>query len=437
MRKVLSAISISLLVLMISAAGICAQEKVIEKSGKKPAWVNSVEKGYIIEMGHGTTADEAKEKAMLQIKESMIRSVADLVSSSTTMTSIVKMTNNKSQINDDFTTAVRSRTAKMPFIKGISVSKASDFYWEKVKDPKTGAVSVNYHIKYPFPNSELNAIIAEFEKDMKEKAMMVEALCQPAANSTNLDEIVQKFRELLSLIPQLEEPVKTNALVCEATYRNLLKSLSILSTASSAGNLSYIISSGGKTFRSTSKPLIKSNCAGNFTFTTSADTSKIGYSYNGCYESQANKVSVEYHFEDITMKSEFPFEIGAGKIEFSLSDGVSITETDGDSLSIRQCQVRVNLNLKFATGFIVKRITLELPGASPVRFEGLSIKVSGKGLHAISAEGSAMIRKSTVSSRQGLGNQASGSIEYFDPMSGTTAVYKFYNEKTDIRLLQQ
>lgn len=148
-------------------------------------------------------------------------------------------------------------------------------------------------------------------------------------------------------------------------------------------------------------------------------------------------MSVEYHFEDITMKSEFPFEIGAGKIEFSLSDGVSITETDGDSLSIRQCQVRVNLNLKFATGFIVKRITLELPGASPVRFEGLSIKVSGKGLHAISAEGSAMIRKSTVSSRQGLGNQASGSIEYFDPMSGTTAVYKFYNEKTDIRLLQQ
>lgn len=437
MRKVLSAICISLLIMIMAAANSHAQDKVIEKSGKKPAWVNSVEKGYIIEMGHAATADEAKERAMLQIKESMIRSVADLVSSSSTMNSVVKMTNNKSQITDDFTSAIRSRTAKMPFIKGISVSKATDFYWEKVKDPKSGAVSVNYHIKYPFPNSELNAIIAEFERDMKEKAMMVEAICQFAGTSTNLDEILQKFRELLSLIPQLEEPVKTNAMVCEATFRNLLKSMSILSTASSAGQLAYIISSGGRTFRSTSRPLMKSNCAGNFTFTTSADTNKIEYSFNGCYESQANKVSVEYRFEDIIMKSEFPFDISAGKVEFSLVEGIQLTETDGDSLNIRQCQVSLNLNSKFAAGFVVKRITIELSGASPLRFEGLGIKVRGKGIHAISAECNTMIKKNLVSSRQGLGNQASGSIEYFDPMSGISSVYKFYNEKTNVRLLQQ
>jgi len=428
---------IALLLLMITASPcLMAQEKVMEKSGKKPAWVNTVEKGYIIEMGKGLTADEAKDKAMEKIRESIIRSVAEQITATASQSTVETRTGNNFQLTADYKSAILTRTATLPFVKGISASKAEDFYWEKISDKKSGAVWVNYHIKYPFSEAELGMIIMDFEKEQKEKEMAVMGLSQVPAQSYNLDEIVQKYRELLSLLPGLEEPVKGAAMLCLAKYQGLLKSVSFKTVSAVPGKIAYILTSGGKTYRYTSKPLIRSNCAGSLSFTSSADTNKISYEYNGCYESQPNKIMVEYEFEDIAVKNEFPFDINAGKVDFSIVDGFRLTEEDGDSLYIRQCTLGFSINSKYMTGFTIKSVKLEFSGGGPATFDGLDLKVSGKGIRSLSAEGHMSLRRNRIASRQGMPEMVSGSIQYVNLATGATGILKFYSEKVSLYLQQ-
>jgi hypothetical protein len=296
---------------------------------------------------------------------------------------------------------------------------------------------VDYHIKYPFSEAELGMIIMDFEKDQKEKQLVVMDICQVADNSINLDEIVQKYRELLSLLPQLEDPVKGEAHLCLSKYQGLLKSFSFQVVSAAPGQIAYLLRSGGKTFRFTSKPLIKSNCAGSLSFNTSADTNIITYTYNGCYNSQVNKISIEYRLEDISIKNEVTIDISSGKVEFAIVDGFRLSEEDGDSLYVRQCGLVFRINSKYAAGFSIRSIRLDFPGTVPVNFDGKDMKVTGKGIHSLSTDGSMFIKRATFSSRQGLAGLVSGSMEYVNLSNGESGILKFYSEKIDVRLLQK
>ncbi|MEI8004699.1 MAG: hypothetical protein WCI48_00725 [Bacteroidota bacterium] len=436
MKRLLMPLAILMLLLVTFLPRLTAQEKVIEKSGKKADWVNSVAKGYIIETGKGLTADEAKDKAMDKIRESIIRSVAEQITATSSQNTVETRTGNNFQLTADYKSAILTRTAKMPFVKGISASNAEDFYWEKISDKKSGATWVNYYIKYPFSEAELGMIIMDFEKDQKEKEMAVMSLSQVPGQSNNLDEIVQKYRELLSLIPDLEDPVKGAAHLCLAKYQGLLKSFSLKTVSAVPGKLAYFLTSGGKTYRYTSKPLIRSNCAGPFSFTSSTDTNKISYEYNGCFDSQVNKIIVEYEFEDIVVKNEFPFDVSAGKVDFSIVDGFRLTEDDGDSLYIRQCTLGFSINSKYQTGFTIKSVKLEFSGGGPAMFDGLNLKVSGKGIRSLSAEGHMSLRRNRIASRQGMPEMVSGSIQYVNLSTGAAGILKFYSEKVSLYLQQ-
>lgn len=270
----------------------------------------------------------------------------------------------------------------------------------------------------------------------QEKEILLKGISQVADQSRNLDEIVQKYNELLGLMPQIEDTLKGEASVCLAKYQGLLKSVSFKTISSSPGKLVYFLTSGGKTYRCTSKPLIRSNCAGSFSFTSSTDTNKISYEYNGCFEGQANKIIVEYQFEDILVKNEFPFDINAGKVDFSIVDGFRLTEEDGDSLYIRQCTLGFSINSKYQTGFTIKSVKLEFSGGGPATFDGLDLKVNGKGIRSLSAEGHMSLRRNRIASRQGMPEMVSGSIQYVNLATGATGIFKFYSEKVSLYLQQ-
>jgi hypothetical protein len=426
---------IIILVLMIAFQS-SGQEKIIEKSGKKPKWVNSVEKGYIIETGKALSADEARNKALERVRESIIRAVAEQITATSAQSTVETRTGNTYQVSGDYSSAILTRTAKMPFVKGISSSKAEGFYWEKVLDKRSGSTWVMYHIRYPFSEAELGMIIMDFEKDQKEKEMTVMEISDLATASTNLDEITGKYRELLSLLPQLEEPVKGEAMLCLAKYQGILKSFSFQTISSTPGHIEYRLTSGGKSYTCTSKPIIKSNCAGSFTFSTSSNNS-IDYDYKGCYESQVNKISVEYIFEDIHIKNEFPLNINADKVEFSLSDGFRLLEITGDSLYIRQAELEFSLNSKYASEFNIYKITIEFPNSGTLLFNNVNIKVSGKGIHLLVVKSITPISKILCQQGFALNNLVSGIIEYRNLSTGIQGIQRFYNEKMVMSFFRQ
>jgi len=113
-KRSLMPVVVLLLLLLTSLPRLIAQEKVIEKSGKKPDWVNTISKGYIIEMGKGLTADEAKDKAMDKIRESIIRSVAEQITATSSQSTVETRTGNNFQLTGDYKSAILTRTATLP-----------------------------------------------------------------------------------------------------------------------------------------------------------------------------------------------------------------------------------------------------------------------------------------------------------------------------------
>jgi hypothetical protein len=67
-------------------------------------------------------------------------------------------------------------TADIPSLKGLSLNKVSEFYWEKLKDKQSGEISVAYHVMYPFSKLQLQQLLDEFNKKEQEMTNQLNAI---------------------------------------------------------------------------------------------------------------------------------------------------------------------------------------------------------------------------------------------------------------------
>ena len=157
-----------------------AQYKVEESSAKKmPEWVMSTEKDYLIVTATGGDIEEAKAAVIENVKKQIAQSIATrIVAESNLQTSAFESgdTFSKSQ---SLETSVMSRTAKLPFIGEISLSKAADYYWERRFYRTTGRYEYFYAVKYPFSDFEMRQLVTEYQlydKGLNERLAKFETL---------------------------------------------------------------------------------------------------------------------------------------------------------------------------------------------------------------------------------------------------------------------
>ena len=189
---------------------IC-QEKVIDKSGKAPKWINSTQKDFIIESGNGASIDEAKDRALINVKESIVKSVAEKITSTSEDKTMQEREGNSYKITGNYQSVIRSKTADLPFIKGISLNKVSDFYWEKLKDKKSGSVAYSYYLKYPFNDLELQSIILDYEMSQKKITEGLNDAIEGIDELPTIEQLLEKIQTLRGIIPQLDETDKVTA----------------------------------------------------------------------------------------------------------------------------------------------------------------------------------------------------------------------------------
>ena len=137
-----------------------AQYKVEESSAKKmPEWVMSTEKDYLIVTATGGDIEEAKAAVIESVKRQIAQSIATrIVAESNLQTSAFESGDSFSK-SQSLETSVMSRTAKLPFIGEISLSKAADYYWERRYYRSTGRYDYFYAVKYPFSDFETGSQI--------------------------------------------------------------------------------------------------------------------------------------------------------------------------------------------------------------------------------------------------------------------------------------
>ena len=200
---------ISAFLLLLMPLTLAAQMKVVEESAKRtPEWVNAAVEDYLIVSVSGKTKEEARQKALNEVTEQIIRAVANNVSVTQMNTMSEENVNGKIESKDVYTYLSKSQSANLPFLKGISMSKAEEIYWEKLRDKKTKEERIDYWVKYPFPSYELEDLIAEFEKLDAGKVRQYEALKAELPQVSSVEQIGRNIDALESLADYFFDDVR-------------------------------------------------------------------------------------------------------------------------------------------------------------------------------------------------------------------------------------
>ncbi len=149
---------------VIFPLSLLAQYSVSDKSGKKPDWTMSMEKGFIVGIGNGTAIEDAKENAMVNVKAQITTAVADHISSTSVSKSTEITANKLSELYQSFSNVITTQSGKRDYLQGVSASNVVAFYWEKLTDKQTKAVKYQYFVKYPFSQFDLDDLVEDFRK---------------------------------------------------------------------------------------------------------------------------------------------------------------------------------------------------------------------------------------------------------------------------------
>lgn len=160
---------LSALVLAIAAAfSASAQKKefkVEESSARNmPEWVNSVERDFLIATASGGDIEEAKAAVIENVKKQIAQSIATRIVSESSLTTSAYQSGSDFSKTQNLESSILSRTAKLPFIGEISLSKAADYYWERRYYRSTGRYEYFYAVKYPFSEFEMKKLVMEYQE---------------------------------------------------------------------------------------------------------------------------------------------------------------------------------------------------------------------------------------------------------------------------------
>jgi hypothetical protein len=299
-------------VLVVLSTACAAQIKVIEKSARKaPAWVNGIEKNFLIVSATARDVEEAKEKILNSIREQIVHAVAVNVQSSAAMNVQETVLDGKvRQFLETTGTTIHTKSGNVPFLNEIALSNAVDYYWEKQQDKKTKAVTILYHVKYPFPEIELQQLVFEFKEADEKMTAQLTALCESIETTGNVEDIGKNIIALQELQKLFDDGRKNQAGACITNYRNLYTYISLEEREHPTGNLSYQLMLNGKPAVTIQKPRVKSNCADNIKIKLHDNGSAdIGYQIDGCYAGSDNYIEVTYNFGGKNVTQKFFFTV--------------------------------------------------------------------------------------------------------------------------------
>ena len=420
------------LLISFSAINSFAQEKVIEKSKRKrPDWVHSTQKDYIIATGRGKTIDEAKDNVVTEIQNEIVNSVAIYVKSESEMS--IENINKNNVINtiEKFKNKSSVKTADIPSLKGISLNKVEDFYWEKIQDKKTKEITVAYHVKYPYSEAELQKLISEFNKKDQEMTSKLNSIVNNIDKITSIDEIntnVKELQHLLDYFIDMQRKEKTNMGI--ARLKEMLKSIELVPIENDLGTLKYAFKIGEKFYSSSKKPKYKnSECVTIVSKTSKGYEQIIKYTYEDCMEDEKNQITVKYRFGNTKVEKSFYFDITSNMVGAFVRGDIIMKAVDADADNVNSFKCDITLVSKYNASFIVDKVILKWSNLPPLTVSNINTEFSGKGTHNLSLDITQQLDKKKTSSRNK--SSVDGTIFLKSKNTGETKRYKFYGQNVE------
>lgn len=360
----------------------CAQQSVLEKSGKKPAWVTNLESGFLTGTGKGATVQDAQAQALLQVKAQIVSSVADRVVSTSTLETRELTVDDVSTQLQSFSGLIQSQSGKQDFLTGVSAVRIAGQYWEKIQDKSTKSVWYQCYIKYPFSTFELNGLVDEFKKKDQEltdeltKALTMLETFQSVEN-------IKDARSMLTMLEQVfvdERKVKARAGVEKSDA--LLSSVVIRDEGSTTGYLRYALYIANRRISAAVRPVVSAPCAIIEDRKTGTEICEIRYRYDECYGDTDAKIKLVYNFGGAKTERLFYFDVNEGKAKVAVTGTIRFSEgtIEGEKMLNARCAFEVQSAFSSpceltSVRFEWKGFSVDLP---------LDVKIAGKGLHPVS-----------------------------------------------------
>lgn len=302
-----------LLVLMLAFLPARGADKVVERSAPKmPGWIYESPKGNLLIEVERPTLGEAQSEAELEIMRRIVSAVAVNVSHSTSQKLENREEGGSVQTSDIFSSDTRAMAARLPFLQGITLSKA-DTYWERREEKGSGRSYVSLSVLYPFPDSELNRLKEEFERTDKEKQSELDRLRSGVETVGSAAEIADALGRLKGLKEYFFDSVRlSETSTVEKAYRDLYnRILMIAAFTPDKDECMVTFTLDGRPFKVSGRPEVKSECATGIMTRPTDDGYGyiITYSTEDCIADEPNALEVSLRVGPSRLRQSFPFKV--------------------------------------------------------------------------------------------------------------------------------
>ncbi len=415
-------INILISLLIIGQVTVLAQ-KVLDKSGKKPDWVNGIEKDFIIASGSSETVEGAQQNALLRVKERIITSIAENVQTSSEYYRNEQSVNGVSNFIENFETSTKTKSAEIGFIKGISLSNVTEYYWEKVKE-KDGTLKYYYSIKYPFSEMELKKMVIDFDMADKQLTEEMNDILDSINSITSVEQITRYIASMQGFSKAFLDQRKEKANQGINALQQMLNSIVFAQVDNKIGVLKYSLKIGDKTIVTATNPKVTSKCATVTDIQNNQTEWVITYNYSACYDDPSNAITVAYPFSP-NAKKNFNFDINANKAEVFIKEAIVLSGGTDDGTSISGAKCNITLVSKYDSPVSIEKLTLNFDNCPPVVVDNIGLQFQGKGNQLLSVDISqALPKDKTTSTKKGT---ISGTLQY-KSITGEGLTYKIFNQ---------
>ena len=423
MKKILIALALLVGFGMVNQT-YAQKTKVLEhQPKKKPAWVNTLVKDYIIVVASSNTLEDAQEKALIKVKEHIISSVADNISSTSEYTLTEDTKSGDMSITENYKVATKTRAADIPFIKGISVNQVEEYYWEKVSEK--GKITFYYHMKYPFTEFQLKKLIMEYERADRELTQQLEGLLARIDDAESIEELNQLSTEIKALSKSFidVDNRKTKCNVAVSKISQMIKNVSIEAVGTSLGEIRFSLYTSGRIIKTSTTPKVKSNCAKINDTKPDGNEWVVRYSVDECYDDPDNKITVRCG----NASKDFWFNVKENSVEIFVNSDINLTGGTDNGETIEGCNCFIPVVSKYDSPFVIEKVVLNFGNESPIIIENIGQRFSGKGNHDLNLTISKQLDKSVYSQKKYP--MVKGTIFYKAVSSNENNAYRIYNNK--------
>ena len=294
MKKILSII----LAITVSLS-LFGQYKVVESSTRRaPSWVNSVQDQYLIVSAEAQSIEQAKEAVLANIKKQITQSIASRIVSESNLFSSALQADGSVSKTQVVESAVMSRTAKLPFISEISLSKAEEYYWEKRHYKKRGEYLYFYAVKYPFSDYEMKKLIMDYEqhdKALNQQLAEYEIAIDNVISVEDIDSYITKITAFKEEFDYTDPRFKqVEGLITR--FRQLYNNIDMDAFQEKKGLIVLTFNLGNREISTTQRPTLSSNCATELSYSYEGNTLLVRYNSDNCYADDENYIDIRYKF---------------------------------------------------------------------------------------------------------------------------------------------